>query len=94
MLSYSVYNIQYRKHPIEEWIVVSGEIRNDTSKSYDTVVFHLKVFVGHDSIGSAVIKLRGFRGKSSKDFEVLVEGVHHKLLNQIARCEIFFESAY
>jgi hypothetical protein len=94
VLNYSVYNIQFKKHPIEKWIVVSGEIHNETSKSYSTAVFHLKIFVGQDCLGATLIKLRGLRGKSSKDFEVLVEGVHYELLNKVMRCEIFFESAY
>lgn len=94
MLTYSVYNLQFKKHSIEEWIVVSGEIRNDTSKHYSTAVFHLKIYVGADCIGSSLIKLRGFRGKATKAFEVLVEGVHYELLSQIVRCEILFESGY
>ena len=94
MLSYSSYNIQFKRHPIENWIVVSGEIRNDTNKSYSTAVFRLKVFVGRECLGSALIKLRGFRAKATKDFEVLVEGVHRDLLSQIARHEILFESGY
>lgn len=94
MLNYSVYNIQFKKHPIEEWIVVSGEIRNETSKNFNTAVFHLKVFIGQSCLGSTIIKIRGFRAKASKDFEVLVEGVHHELLKQVLRCDIFFESAY
>lgn len=94
MLNYSTYNIQFKRHPIENWIVVSGEIHNDSAKNYNTAVFFLHVYVGHERLGSAIIKLRGFRSKSSKDFEVMVEGVHHDLLSQIARCEILFESGY
>jgi hypothetical protein len=94
MLNYSVYNLQFKKHPVEKWVVVRGEIRNDTSKNYNTAVFHLKIFIGRDCLGAAIIKLRGFRGKSSKDFEVMVEGVHHELLSQIVRCEVLFESGY
>jgi hypothetical protein len=94
MQNYSVYNIQFKKHSIEQWVVVSGEIHNDTSKNFSTAVFHLKLFVGQDCLGATLIKLRGFRARSSKDFDVLVEGVHYDLLSKIARCEIFFESAY
>jgi hypothetical protein len=94
MLSYSTYNIQFKKHPVEDCVVVSGEIRNDTNKNYNTAVFRLQVFVGHECIGASLIKLRGFRSRATRDFEVLVEGVHRDLLSKIARCEILFESAY
>jgi len=94
MIDYSCYNIRYNKHVVEDWVTVTGEIRNETSKNFNTAVFKITLYVGTEPLGSALIKLRGFRSKSSKAFDVIVEGVHYELMHKITKHEIMFESAY
>jgi hypothetical protein len=94
MLAFSYYNIKYEKHPVEKWVVASGEIRNETNKNYSTAVFRIKLYVDENCIGSAIIKICGFRAKSSKTFDVLIDGAHNKMIPKINRCEILFESSY
>lgn len=94
MMNYSCYNVQFNKHPIEPWVVVKGDISNDSSKNYNTAVFRIKIFIAEEVLGSAIIKVRGLRARSSKGFEVMIEGVHRDLIQKIGRYEILFESAY
>jgi hypothetical protein len=94
MIAFSYYNIKYAKHPVEKWVVAKGEIRNETNKNCSTAVFRIKLYVEDACIGAAIIKLSGFRAKSSKTFEVMIDGAHNKMIPKINRCEILFESAY
>jgi len=94
MINFSYYNIKYRSHPIEQWMVVAGDIRNESSKDCHTAVFRLKLFVGQECIGSAILKVHGFNAKTTKSFEVLVEGVHKDMISKIRHCEISFEAVY
>jgi len=94
MINFSYYSIKFSKHPVEKWVVVSGDIRNETDKSCSTAVFRIKIYVENECLGSGILKLPGFRAKSTKSFEVMVEGVHHQMISKISRCEILFETAY
>jgi hypothetical protein len=94
MLNYSFYNIKYNKHPVEKCIVVTGDIRNDSEKNYDTAVFRVKLFVTQECIGSGILKIQGFRSKAAKTFEIMIEETHHKQIPLISKCEILFEAAY
>jgi len=94
MVTFSYYNIKFSKHPVEKWVVVSGDIRNESDKTYTTMVFRVKIYVEDECLGSGILKLPGLRAKSTKTFEIMVEGVHHKMISKISRCEILFETAY
>ena len=94
MLAYTYYNVKYAKHPVEKWVVVTGDVRNETNKTYSTAVFRIKIYVENDCLGSGILKIPGFRANSVKSFEIMVEGVHHQMITRITRCEILFETAY
>jgi len=94
VISFSCYNIQYHKHPVEEWVVVSGDIRNDSPKSYHTAAFRLKLFAGQECIGASILKVQGFGSKCTRSFEVVIEGVHFNAVPNITRCDILFETVY
>ena len=94
MIAFTAYNIKFEKHPIEKWIIVSGDIRNETDKTCTTAVFKVKVYIGDECLGSAILKLPGFRSRSTRTFDVMVEGVHHKFISKITKCEVLFETSY
>jgi len=86
------YNVTFRKGA-EDWIVACGEIRNDTIKDYRLAFFRIIVYGKSHTLGSGVIKIPGFRGKSTRYFEILIEGISYKLIPSIVRHEIVLESA-
>jgi hypothetical protein len=94
MINYSYYNIKFKPHPVEQWIVVEGEIRNESPRNYHTAVFRLKLFAGQECLGAGVVKMHGFHAKATKSFEVLVEGVHKDTMSKIHHCEISLEAVY
>lgn len=94
MIAFTYYNIKFSKHPVEKWVVVNGDIRNDSDKTCTTAVFRIKIYVENECLGSGILKLPGFRARSTKPFQIMVEGVHHKMISKITRCEILFETSY
>ncbi len=94
MISFSSYNIKYRKHPTEQWVVVSGDLRNESPRSYHTAAFRLKLFAGQECIGSTIVKVQGFASKATRSFEVVVEGVHFNMASNITRSELVLETVY
>lgn len=94
MISYSYYNIKYKTHPVEQWIVVTGEMRNESAKNFHTAVFRIKLYAGQECLGGGVLKVHGFNAKTTKPFEVLVEGVHKDMISKIQHCEFSLEAVY
>ena len=94
MIPFTCYNIKYDKHPVEKWIIVRGEIKNDSARSLSTAVFRVKLLIGHMPIGTAILKIRGFRERRTSSFEVMVEDAHRDLIPKITGCEITYESGF
>lgn len=92
MISFSSYNIKYHTHPTEGWIMATGELRNESFKSYNTAVFRAHIFKGDEPMGSALIKINGFRTRMTKPFVATFAGVHHSLISRITRCDILLEA--
>lgn len=90
---FTFYNIIYKKS-IEDWIVVTGEIANESRKNYTTAVFRLVVFDREHAIGTGFFKISNFRSRGIKNFEVLIFGLHHRFIPKISRCDIMMESGY
>jgi hypothetical protein len=94
MLTFAYYNLKYQKHPVEDWIVVKGEIRNESTGNFNLAVFRVLLSSGQQVFGSAILKVAGFRARATKSFEVMVDGAHHEMIPRITKCEILFESAH
>jgi len=94
MLTFAYYNLKYQKHPVEQWIVVKGEIRNESAGNFNLAVFRVLLYAGQQVFGSAILKMAGFRARATKSFEVMVDGAHYEMISNITKCEILFESAH
>ncbi len=91
MVVFSCYNIKFHTHPTEGWVMATGEIRNDSPKSYNTAVFRAHLFRGDEPMGSSLIKIEGFRAKRTKPFQTTFVNVHHSLIPKITKCDILLE---
>lgn len=87
------YNVNFAAGVDEEWIVVTGEIRNDTSKDYSFVLFKIILYGKNAAIGSGIIKVHDFRRRSTKLFEVNIE-LPRKLIATIIKHEVLYEGGY
>ncbi|OGX25671.1 MAG: hypothetical protein A3J51_01665 [Omnitrophica WOR_2 bacterium RIFCSPHIGHO2_02_FULL_45_21] len=90
---FSFYDIDFVRKGTGPWIVMQGEITNNT-RDYHTCVFHLSVFDKNLLLWTGALKIAGFRKGCTKPFEVLMEGLNHQSLPSISRYDIFFESGY
>ena len=87
------YNVTFKRGS-EEWIVVTGEIQNIAKRNFTTAVFRLVLFDKRRVMGIGFIKLRSFRARSIRRFEVLIHGLHYKLIPTIVNYRIILESGY
>ena len=93
MLTFAYYNLKYQKHASQDWIVVKGEIRNESPGNFNMAVFRVLLYANQQIFGSAILKVAGFRARATKPFEVMIDGAHHEMIPMITKCEILFESA-
>jgi len=86
---FPLYDVKFRKG--EEWIIVSGQIRNDSHKNFTLAVFKIILFSKNLIIGSGTIKIHNFRSKTTKNFEQILTGVGYHLIPSIDRYDIVLE---
>jgi|YelNatPaOPRAMG01_1025707.scaffolds.fasta_scaffold17112_6 hypothetical protein len=87
-------NIEYKKHPEEDAIVVSGEIVNSAGRHYHTVVFHIVLFIKAIPVANVNFVIHNFYPNQRRNFEMKIPELSYKLISEITRCEIYPESAY
>jgi len=88
-------NISFKRHEQEDWLVVTGEITNNSGRNYNAVVFRMVVFIKSTPIGNAAITINGFYNGQTRTFERQIEELgYSKVVNEITRCEVYAESAY
>ena len=90
---FTYYNITYKRSS-QDWIVVNGEIKNDSRRNYETALFRLIIYDRKKPIGMGFFRVHSFRMKSLKNFEVLIFGLHYRFIPHIARYEVILESGY
>lgn len=94
MLSFSSYNIQVKQSPSGRGIAVTGDVRNESTRNFQTAVFRLAVSANQQVLSSVLVKVTGFRAKTTRTFEALVEEVDAVLIPKISACELMLEAAY
>lgn len=90
---FPTYNVEFKRASNEEFIVASGEIRNDSNRDYTCGLFKIILYGKHSAIGTGIIKIYDFKVKSTKAFSILVEA-HSRLIPSILRYEIIMERGY
>jgi len=93
-MRFSYNNIKFKRHPYENWLVISGEVTNESGKNFHAVVFRILVFIKTTPIGNIIVPIKGFQVGQTRTFEAPVGEVDYKMLEQISRYEIYPESAY
>jgi hypothetical protein len=88
------HNIQFKRYGNEPWILARGEITNNSRKYYSSAIFKMSMFHRGTSIWSGVIKIKNFKKGQRRFFELIMEGLDHRILPEISKYEIYFESGY
>lgn len=94
MVGFACYNIQFKKHGIEDCVVVTGEIKNETVKDYHTAVFRISLFNRQKLVAIAFIKIKGFGRKRTRPFEAVIKELRYSRIPQVLRHNIEFETGY
>jgi len=92
--NFSFYEINLNKGYTSNEIYVSGEVKNNSTVNYSTILFRVLLYVQNKVEASGTLKISGLTAKGSKSFEARVEGLHDLAISRISRCEILFESGY
>ncbi len=93
-MNFSYNNFKFKKHEAENWLIITGEITNNSGKNYNAVVFRLVVFIKAIPIANAAIIINGFYAGQTRTFESRVAELEYKIIPEITRYDIYAESAY
>lgn len=89
------YHVKIEKHPMsmEEAIVVTGEIKNDSLKNYTLAMFRIILYNRDFAVAAGVIKIYDFKAGTMKTFYTVVDA-HQSLIPSITRHEIILEGGH
>jgi hypothetical protein len=91
---FSYYNIHFDRKGGGIWVFAKGEITNNSNKDYNTAMFRLNLFEKKKILWSETFKIRGFRRRQTRPFELLLENLDYKAMSAISRYDIYFEGGY
>ena len=94
MINFIYQNITFPTKGRKAWMFAKGEVTNHSKIHFQTTVFRLNLFIQDRLFWSGIFKIKNFRNRQTKPFEILLEGVDPKKIRAISRYDIFFESGY
>lgn len=94
-LNFVFQKLTFKKHPIEKWLVVQGEIINNSGISFQSVVFRMVVFIRTTPIASIPFTINGFYAGQVKTFEQQVGEIEYEVVaSDISKVDIYAEGGY
>ena len=87
-------HITFKRLGSAPWVFAKGEITNNSRRSYHTAIFRIAMFSKDTSIWNGVIKIRNFKKRQTKFFELFMIGLEYKFLPKITKYDIYFERGY
>jgi len=91
---FPTYDVQFEKSTFDESIIVTGDIKNDSSRDYSLAMFRIFLYAKSRLLGSGMFKVYDFKKDLTKPFRVYVlvdEGVR---LSTVSRYEVVSEGGY
>lgn len=92
-MKFPYYGVDFKKNYLGDEILVNGEIRNYTGKSYNTAVFRIVLYSRNKNIGSGLIKVYDFKAGITRSFGAVLN-ISHKIIPRIHGFDIVFESGF
>lgn len=92
-MAFSLFNVTLKRGS-EEWVIINGEIRNETKRDYKVSIFRMFLYDSMQVVAIGLIKVYDFRARSTRTFEILIEGMNYKLIPSVVRYEVVLESGY
>jgi hypothetical protein len=92
--NFELMNVNFTRKGTGHWVFMEGEILNNSSRNYTSVVFKLSVFEKMHLLWTGPLRVRNFRRRQSRVFELQMERFGPEAIPRISRYELFFESGY
>lgn len=92
-MRFPYYNVEFRKNYLSDLLLVSGEIKNCSGRTYATAVFRIILYHKNKIMGSGMIKVCDFKARFTRSFEAVLE-LDYKIASRITNFDIVFESGY
>jgi len=91
---FDYHSIEFKRHS-DGWLVVKGEIINNSGKNFHSVVFRIVVYMRSIPIANTNLVIKGFYSGQTRDFEKQVEELKYdSVIAHDPTCQIFVESGY
>ena len=96
----SIGNFEFSKVKLEKqaqglYLVMKGEIVNNSNKNYHSVVFRAVIFIKAIPVGNITFVINGFNSGQTRVFETQIgELQFEKIHKDITRFELYTENAY
>ena len=91
---FQTYEVQYERSGFDESIIVTGDIKNDSSRDYNMAMFKIVLYSRNKPVGSGVIKVYDFKKNMTKPFRTYVPVDSAVKITAINRYEIMIEGGY
>ncbi len=92
--SFELLNVTFTKKGGGNWVFMNGEILNSSNRNYVSAVFRVSIFENNYLMWTGPVKVRNFRKRQARPFEVQLEKFGQEQVPRISRYEVFFESGY
>jgi hypothetical protein len=92
--NFELLNVEYSRKGGGHWVFLKGEIFNNSSRTYTSAVFKLSVFEHTHLLWTGPLRVRNFKKRHTRPFELQMETLRAELIPRISKCELFFESGY
>lgn len=95
MPNFSYYHVEIEKSETTKEVVVKGEVRNSSDKSYATVAVRIVLFMKNISVANVVFTINGLSAGASKAFKKTIDDLDYDQVGKdISRYDIYTESAF
>ena len=92
-MNFPTYQVHFEKSSFDDSVVVTGEIKNDSSRDYNLAMFKIVLYAKNKRLGAGVIKVFDFKKDIIKAFRTYVL-IGEAKLPMIDRYEIMMEGGY
>lgn len=94
-MNFPTYEVSFEKSNFDESVIVTGDIKNDSSHDYNLAMFRIFLYSRNKRVGAGVIKVYDFKKDITKPFRAFVlSDVENLKLSMIDRYEVIIEGGY
>jgi len=88
-------DVKIKKHDEGKWLMVKGEVQNESGKDYSAVSFRVVLFIRTVAVANMVFVINGLRHGQTRIFEVQIGELEYaKIASDITKVDIYAEGGY